>query len=155
MRGIGTVVEPVTGKVLLDTMSLSITCAQISMRIGFFGGVSNTIRLLSSVVLMELCLGADTGFTAAAWTLISTSIEPALGRGASVSLRSQRATEFKCQKPSTHVARRVEHSTLSLALLIPPSGKFPVFRYFLSIRLKQNVAAFLRTVVDREAMHSI
>ena len=36
------------------------------MRIGFFGDVSNTIRLLSSVVLMELCLGADTGFTAAA-----------------------------------------------------------------------------------------
>ena len=61
MRGIGGVGEPVTGKVLLDTMSLSITCAQISMRIGFFGGVSNTIRLLSSVALMELCLGADTG----------------------------------------------------------------------------------------------
>ena len=31
-----------------------------------FWRVSNTIRLLSSVVLMELCLGADTGFTAAA-----------------------------------------------------------------------------------------
>ena len=83
------------------------------MRIGFFGDVSNTIRLLSSVVLMELCLGADTGFTTAAWTLISTSPEPALVRGVSVSLRSQRATEFKCRNLSTPVASRVECSTLS------------------------------------------
>lgn len=30
------------------------------MWIGFLGGVSNTIRFLSSVVLMELRLGADT-----------------------------------------------------------------------------------------------
>ncbi len=51
---------PVTGKVLLDT-NVFIDYLRADLHADWvFGGVSNTIRFLSSVVLMELRLGADT-----------------------------------------------------------------------------------------------
>jgi predicted nucleic acid-binding protein len=50
----------VTGKVLLDT-NVFIDYLRADLYADWvFGGVSNTIRFLSSVVLMELRLGADT-----------------------------------------------------------------------------------------------
>ena len=50
----------VTGKVLLDT-NVFIDYLRADLHAAWiFGGVSNTIRFLSSVVLMELRLGADT-----------------------------------------------------------------------------------------------
>jgi predicted nucleic acid-binding protein len=50
----------VTGKVLLDT-NVFIDYLRADLHANWiFGGVSNTIRFLSSVVLMELRLGADT-----------------------------------------------------------------------------------------------
>ncbi len=49
-----------TGKVLLDT-NVFIDYLRADLHADWvFGGVSNTIRFLSSVVLMELRLGADT-----------------------------------------------------------------------------------------------
>src|SRR3990170_7810329 len=51
---------PVTGKVLLDT-NVFIDYLRADLHEDWiFGGVGNTIRFLSSVVLMELRLGADT-----------------------------------------------------------------------------------------------
>ena len=51
---------PVTGKVLLDT-NVFIDYLRADLYAGWiFGGVSNIIRFLSSVVLMELRIGADT-----------------------------------------------------------------------------------------------
>jgi predicted nucleic acid-binding protein len=51
---------PVTGKVLLDT-NVFIDYLRADLYVDWiFGGVSNTIRFLSSVVLMELRIGADT-----------------------------------------------------------------------------------------------
>jgi predicted nucleic acid-binding protein len=50
----------VTGKVLLDT-NVFIDYLRADLHADWiFGGVSNTIRFLSAVVLMELRLGADT-----------------------------------------------------------------------------------------------
>ncbi|MGH7845522.1 MAG: type II toxin-antitoxin system VapC family toxin [Candidatus Binatia bacterium] len=50
----------VTGKVLLDT-NVFIDYLRADLHADWiFGGVGNTIRFLSSVVLMELRLGADT-----------------------------------------------------------------------------------------------
>ena len=50
----------VTGKVLLDT-NVFIDYLRADLHADWiFGGVSNTIRFLSSVVLMELRLGVDT-----------------------------------------------------------------------------------------------
>jgi predicted nucleic acid-binding protein len=50
----------VTGKVLLDT-NVFIDYLRADLHADWiFGGLSNTIRFLSSVVLMELRLGADT-----------------------------------------------------------------------------------------------
>ncbi|MET0502394.1 MAG: type II toxin-antitoxin system VapC family toxin [Candidatus Binatia bacterium] len=50
----------VTGKVLLDT-NVFIDYLRADLHANWiFGGLSNTIRFLSSVVLMELRLGADT-----------------------------------------------------------------------------------------------
>ncbi len=50
----------VTGKVLLDT-NVFIDYLRADLHADWiFGGVSNTIRFLSSIVLMELRLGADT-----------------------------------------------------------------------------------------------
>ena len=51
---------PVTGKVLLDT-NVFIDYLRAELHADrIFGGVSNIIRFLSSVVLMELRIGADT-----------------------------------------------------------------------------------------------
>jgi predicted nucleic acid-binding protein len=51
---------PVTGKVLLDT-NVFIDYLRAELYADWiFGGVSNIIRFLSSVVLMELRIGADT-----------------------------------------------------------------------------------------------
>lgn len=51
---------PVTGKVLLDT-NVFIDYLRAELHADWiFGGVSNIIRFLSSVVLMELRIGADT-----------------------------------------------------------------------------------------------
>jgi predicted nucleic acid-binding protein len=50
----------VTGKVLLDT-NVFIDYLRADLHVDWvFGGVNNTIRFLSAVVLMELRLGADT-----------------------------------------------------------------------------------------------
>ena len=50
----------VTGKVLLDT-NVFIDYLRADLHADWvFGGVSNTIRFLSAIVLMELRLGADT-----------------------------------------------------------------------------------------------
>ena len=50
----------VTGKVLLDT-NVFIDYLRADLHPGWiFGGVSNSVRFLSAVVLMELRLGADT-----------------------------------------------------------------------------------------------
>ena len=50
----------VTGKVLLDT-NVFIDYLRADLHADWiFGGVNNTIRFLSAVVLMELRLGADT-----------------------------------------------------------------------------------------------
>jgi predicted nucleic acid-binding protein len=50
----------VSGKILLDT-NVFIDYLRADLRADWiFGGVSNTVRFLSSVVLMELRLGADT-----------------------------------------------------------------------------------------------
>jgi predicted nucleic acid-binding protein len=52
---------PVTGKVLLDT-NVFIDYLRADLYAEWiFGGVSNVIRFLSSIVLMELRIGADTG----------------------------------------------------------------------------------------------
>jgi predicted nucleic acid-binding protein len=51
---------PVTGKVLLDT-NVFIDYLRAELYVDWiFGGVSHIIRFLSSVVLMELRIGADT-----------------------------------------------------------------------------------------------
>jgi predicted nucleic acid-binding protein len=51
---------PVTGKVLLDT-NVFIDYLRADLHVEWvFGGVSNTIRFLSAIVLMELRLGAHT-----------------------------------------------------------------------------------------------
>jgi len=51
---------PVTGKVLLDT-NVFIDYLRADLHADWvFGGMSNTFRFLSAVVLMELRLGADT-----------------------------------------------------------------------------------------------
>ncbi len=51
---------PVTGKVLLDTNGL-IDYLRADLHADWiFGGVSNIIRFLSSIALMELRIGADT-----------------------------------------------------------------------------------------------
>jgi predicted nucleic acid-binding protein len=51
---------PVTGKVLLDT-NVFIDYLRADLYADWiFGGVSNIIRFLSSIVLMELRIGADT-----------------------------------------------------------------------------------------------
>lgn len=51
---------PVTGKVLLDTNVFIDYLRTDRYADWIFGGVSNIIRFLSSVVLMELRIGADT-----------------------------------------------------------------------------------------------
>jgi predicted nucleic acid-binding protein len=51
---------PVTGKVLLDTNVLIDYLRADLYAEWVFGGVSNIIRFLSSIVLMELRIGADT-----------------------------------------------------------------------------------------------
>jgi predicted nucleic acid-binding protein len=54
------VAVPVTGKVLLDT-NVFIDYLRANLHADWiFGGVDNIIRFLSSVVLMELRIGADT-----------------------------------------------------------------------------------------------
>jgi predicted nucleic acid-binding protein len=51
---------PVTGKVLLDT-NIFVDYLRADLHAEWvFGGVSNTVRFLSSIVLMELRLGATT-----------------------------------------------------------------------------------------------
>jgi len=51
---------PVTGKVLIDTNVFIDYLRQELHADWVFGRVGNTIRFLSSIVLMELRLGADT-----------------------------------------------------------------------------------------------
>ena len=66
---------PVSGKVLLDT-NVFIDYLRADLYADWiFGGVSNIIRFLSSVVLMELRIGADTP---------RRRDQPTAGRGASV-----------------------------------------------------------------------
>jgi len=51
---------PVTGKVLLDT-NVFVDYLRADLHADWvFGGISHTMRFLSSVVLLELTLGADT-----------------------------------------------------------------------------------------------
>ena len=85
---------------------------------------------------------------------VPASTEPALVRGASVTCGAKERLHSSVES-HRHVSRVASTIRHFLALLIPPSVKFPVFSYLLSIQLKQNLAFFLRGLVDGDATHSI